>query len=163
MPQLEVSTFVSQIFWLIVCFGLLYYLLSRKALPRVAETLEARADRIRADLDEAQRLRKDAEDAMASYEAVMVEAQSRAQARIAETQAKVQDEASKKQARLETRLAKQIAEAEERIAEAKASALKELDAAAVTTAQAATERLSGVKVTKADAKAALDAVLKEAA
>lgn len=163
MPQLEVSTFVSQIFWLIVCFSALYYLLSRKALPRVAEILETRADRIRADLDEAQRFRKDAEDAMSSYEAVMSEAQSKAQAEIASTQAKLQEEAAKEQTKLETKLAKQIADAEERIANAKAEALKELDEAALATAQAATERLSGVKVSDKDAKTALDAVLREAA
>ncbi len=163
MPQLEVSTFVSQIFWLIVCFGALYYLLSRKALPRVAEVLEARADRIRNDLDEAQRLRKDAEDAMTSFEAVMAEAQAKAQSRIAETQAKLQGEANEAQGKLEARLAKQITEAEDRITNAKAEALMELDDAALATAQAATERLSGVKVNKTDARAALDAVLKEAA
>lgn len=163
MPQLEVSTFVSQIFWLIVCFGLLYYLLSKRALPRVAEILEARADRIRADLDEAQKLRKEAEEAMTGFEAVMAEAQSKAHTKIAETQAKLQDEANEAQSKLEAKLAKQVADAEERIAKAKAEALKELDDAALATAQAATERLSGVKINKTDAKAALDAVLKEAA
>ena len=163
MPQLEVSTYVSQIFWLIVCFSFLYYLLSRKALPRVAEILETRADRIRNDLDEAQRFRKEAEDAMSSYQAVMAEAQSKAQARLAETQAKLQDQTAKEQAKLETKLAKQIADAEARIAGAKAEALNELDDAALTTAQAAAERLAGIKVTKTDAKAALSAVLKEAA
>ena len=163
MPQLEVSTYVSQIFWLIVCFSFLYYLLSRKALPRVAEILEARADRIKADLDQAQRHRKEAEDAMAGYEKVMAEAQAKAQAKTAETQAKLQAEATEKQGALEARLAKQISDAEARIAKAKEDALKELDDAALATAQAATERLSGIKVTKTDAKAALAAVLKEAA
>lgn len=163
MPQLEVSTYVSQIFWLIVCFSLLYYLLSRKALPRVAETLEARADRIKADLDEAQRFRKEAEDAMTSYEAVMAEAHEKAQAKMAEIQAKLQAETADKQAKLEAKLAKQITDAEARIAKARDEALKDLDEAALSTAQAAAERLSGIKVTKTDAKAALDAVLKEAA
>jgi F-type H+-transporting ATPase subunit b len=163
MPQLDVSTFVSQIFWLIVCFGVLYYLLSRKALPRVAEVLEARADRVRADLDEAQRLRKDAEVAMTSYEAVLAEAQGKAHSRTAETQAKLQAEAADKQGKLEAKLAKQVADAEARIAKAKADALSELDDAALATAQSAAERLAGIKVTKKDAKAALDAVHKEAA
>ena len=163
MPQLEVSTYVSQIFWLVVTFSLLYYLLSRKALPRVAEILEARADRVRSDLDEAQRMRKEAEDALSSYEAVTAEAQAKAQARIAETQAKLQDEAAEAQAKLDAKLAKRVAEAETRIAKAREDALKELDAAALSTAQAAAERLAGVKVTETDAKAALEAVLKEAA
>ncbi len=47
MPQLEVATYASQIFWLIVAFSTLYWLLSRRALPRVAEILEARQDRRR--------------------------------------------------------------------------------------------------------------------
>lgn len=163
MPQLEVSTYISQIFWLIVCFSLLYYLLSRKALPRVAEVLEARADRVRADLDEAQRLKKDAEEALSSYEAVMSKAHEEAQARVAETQSRLQTEAAEAQAELDDKLGKQIAKAEARIAKARDEALKELDEAALITAQAATERLAGVKVTKSDAKAALEAVLKEAA
>lgn len=163
MPQLEVSTYISQIFWLIVTFSILYYLLSRKALPRVAEILEARADRVRADLDAAQRMQKEAEDALGQYEAVVAEAQNKAQARIAETQAKLQAEAADAQAKLDEKLAKQIADAEARIAKARADALKELDEAALATAQAATERLAGVKVTKTDAKTALDAVLREAA
>ena len=106
MPQLEVSTYVSQIFWLIVTFSLLYYLLSRKALPRVAEVLEARADRIRADLDEAQRLKKEAEDALGRYEQVVAEAQGKAQAQVAETQAKLKAEAEEAQAKLDDKLAK---------------------------------------------------------
>ncbi|MDH3662047.1 MAG: F0F1 ATP synthase subunit B' [Alphaproteobacteria bacterium] len=163
MPQLEVSTFVSQIFWLIVCFSLLYYLLSKKALPRVAEILEARADRVRSDLDEAQRLKKDAEDALGQYEQVVAQAQNAAQAQVAETMAKLQAAAAEAQAKVDEKLAKQIAEAEGRIAKARADALSELDDAALTTAQAAAERLAGVKVTKTDAKAALSAVLKEAA
>ncbi|MEZ5932239.1 MAG: hypothetical protein R3F54_09850 [Alphaproteobacteria bacterium] len=89
MPQLEVSTYISQIFWLIVCFSVLYYLLSRKALPRVAEVLEARADRIRADLDEAQRLKKEAEDALARYERVVARPRAGRRREIAETQAKL--------------------------------------------------------------------------
>lgn len=163
MPQLEVSTYASQIFWLFVSFGVLYYLLSRKALPRIAEILEARADRIRADLDEAQRLRKEAEEAMTSYEQVMAKAQQDAQATLSAVQTKLQAESADKLAKLETKLAKQVAEAEERIAKAKSDALNELDEAALATAQAATERLAGIKVSKTDAKAALDAVLKEAA
>lgn len=163
MPQLEVSTYISQIFWLVVCFSILYYLLSKKALPRVAEVLEARADRIRADLDEAQRLKKDAEDALGRYEQVLTEARNKAQAQVAETEAKLQADAADAQAKLDAKLAKQVGEAEARIAKASADALKDLDDAAVSTAQAAAERLAGIKVTESDAKAALSAVQREAA
>ena len=118
MPQLDVSTFSSQIFWLIICFSVLYYLLSRKALPRISETLEARQDRIAADLDQAQRLRREAETALASYGA-MAEAQGRAQALLGEAQSRLQAEAATRQAELDQQLAGQLAEAEARIGAAR--------------------------------------------
>ena len=131
--------------------------------PNIPPKPEARADRVRSDLDEAQRLKKEAEDALRQYEHVVAEAQHAAQARVGETMAKVQAEAAEAQAKLDEKLAKQIDDAETRIAKARADALSELDDAALTTAQAAAERLAGVKVTKTDAKAALSAVQKEAA
>jgi len=163
VPQLEVATFASQIFWLIICFGTLYYLLSRKALPRVAEILEARQDRIAADLDEAQRLRVEAEAALAEYEAAVAKAQAEAQALLAQAQAGLQAESAARQAELDAKLAEQVSRAEAEIAQAKQAALKELRAAAVGIAQSATEQLAGLKVTKKAAEAALRDVLAEAA
>ena len=163
MPQLDVSTFASQIFWLIICFATLYYLLSRKALPRVAEILEARQDRIAADLDEAQRLRVEAEAALAEYEAAIAKAQAEAQALLSASQARLQAETARRQAELDARLAEQVATAEAQIAEAKQAALDELRTAAVGVAQAATAQLAGLKVTKKTAEAALRDVLGEAA
>ncbi len=161
MPQIEVATFASQIFWLIVAFVTLYYLLSRRALPRLAEVLEARQDRIAADLDEAERLRREAEAALASYEAVIAEAQDQAHGLLAETQTRLQTEAAKRQAELDERLAEQLSEAEARITEARQSALRELEEAAVAVAQSALEHLAGVKVTKKTAQSALRGVLEE--
>jgi F-type H+-transporting ATPase subunit b len=163
MPQLDATWFASQIFWLIVAFSTLYYLLSKKALPRLGEILEARQDRIVADLDEAQRLRRDAEEALASYEKLVAGAQEEAHGLLAETQARLAASAAERQAELDQRLASQLAEAEARIATAKERALAELEDAAVTAAQAAAERLAGLKVPKRAAQAALRQVLEEAA
>jgi F-type H+-transporting ATPase subunit b len=162
VPQLETATFASQIFWLIVAFVTLYYLLSRRALPRLAEVLEARQDRIAADLDEAERLRREAEAALASYEALIAKAQDEAHALLAETQTRLQGEAAKRQAEVDARLAGQLSEAEARIAEARQSALRELEEVAVTVAQTATEQLAGIKVAKKTAQSALRGVLEEA-
>jgi F-type H+-transporting ATPase subunit b len=154
-----VSTFSSQIFWLIVCFGTLYYLLSRRALPRVSEILEARQDRIAADLDQAQRLRREAEAALASYEQAMAKAQDEAQALLADVQNRLQAEAAERQAELDRQLAGQLADAEARIANARDRALAEVADAAAGAAQAAAERLAGIKVPADAAKAALRGVV----
>ena len=120
MPQIDPSTFATQIFWLIVAFVTLYWLLSRRALPRLTEVLEARQDRIAADLDEAERLRREAEAALTSYQAAIAKAQDEAHALLAETQGRLQAEAARRQAELEAQLAGQLSAAEARIAEARA-------------------------------------------
>jgi F-type H+-transporting ATPase subunit b len=163
VPQLDVSTFSSQIFWLIICFSVLYYLLSRKALPRISEILEARQDRIAADLDQAQRLRRDAETALEKYEAAIASAQDKAHALLAENQSRLQAEAAERQAELDQQLAGQLAEAEARIAAARDRALAELEDAAIEAARAAAARLAGVTVSAEAARRALGAVRQEAA
>lgn len=158
MPQLEVWTYPSQIFWLIVTFSVLYYLLSRKALPRISEILEARQDRIAADLDQAQRLRREAEAALAAYEKAIAEAQAEAHRILTEAQNRLQAEAAERQAELDRQLAAQLAEAERRIASARDRALAELEEAAVGAAQAAAERLAGIQVPAEAARRALQSV-----
>jgi F-type H+-transporting ATPase subunit b len=162
VPQLDVSSFSSQIFWLIICFATLYYLLSRKALPRVSEVLEARQDRIAADLDQAQRLRREAEAALTTYEKAMAKAQDEAHALLAEVQNRLQAEAAERQAELDRRLAKQMADAEAEIVAAKERALGEIEDAAAGAARAAAERLAGVEVSAKAAQTALRRVLEGA-
>ncbi|HRD78672.1 MAG TPA: F0F1 ATP synthase subunit B', partial [Hyphomicrobiaceae bacterium] len=67
MPQFNPEHFVPQLFWLIVSFTLLYLLLSRIALPRIGQVIEERQDRVRRDLDEANRMKSDTEKALAAY------------------------------------------------------------------------------------------------
>ncbi|MFO1071584.1 MAG: hypothetical protein U1E17_02555 [Geminicoccaceae bacterium] len=163
LPQLDVHTFASQIFWLILSFGTLYYLMSRKALPRLTEILEARQARIAGDLDRAARLRAEAEAAMRRHEQVVAEAQAKASAELKAVEERLSAEASKKQAAIEADLAKQLGEAEARIAQAKNAALAEIRSVAGEVAQAAVRRLAGIEVGEGEVKAALDKVLAEAA
>jgi F-type H+-transporting ATPase subunit b len=163
MPQLDAESFPSQIFWLIVAFAGLYYLLRRKALPRVAEILEARQERIGADLDRAARLRSEAEEAQRRHEQVVAEAQTRASAEAKAVQERVQAEIAKRQAGLDAGLGKQLAEAESRIGAARERALSEVQNVAAEVAAVAVERLAGLKVGEAEVRDALARVTAEAA
>lgn len=60
MPQFDPTYFASQVFWLIVTFGILYLLMAKIALPRIGDILEVRQDRIAADLDRAEQLKREA-------------------------------------------------------------------------------------------------------
>jgi F-type H+-transporting ATPase subunit b len=163
LPQLDARTFPSQIFWLILAFATLYYLLYKRALPRVSEILEARQERIAADLDRAASLRADAEEAMRRHEAVVAEAHAKAAASIKATQDRIAAEAAERQAALEAELGQKLADAEARIGAARDAALAQIQDVAVEVAQSAVERLSGLRLGADEVKATLDRVLREAA
>ena len=71
MPQLDFSNplIIAQIVWLLIIFGLLYFVLSNYALPRVESVLEERARRIASDLEAAQAMKAEADAAMAAHRA----------------------------------------------------------------------------------------------
>ena len=159
MPQLDPSTFPTQIVWLVICFIVLYLLMWKVALPRIAEVLEARQSRIDDDLDRATALKEEAAQALAAYEASLAEAHARAQAELREAAEQLAAETSARQADLVARLSAEIAAAEARIARAKQQALKNIAAAAAEVAQAATARLIGVNVGKPALRKAIDAAM----
>jgi F-type H+-transporting ATPase subunit b len=163
LPQLDAKTFPSQIFWLIVAFATLLYLLTKRALPRVSEILEARQERIAADLDRAAALRADAEEALQRHQAVVAEAQAKAAAEIKATQERIAAEIAQHQAQIDADLNRKLDDAEARIGAARDAALAQIQGVAVEVAQTAVERLAGLKLPEAEVKAALDQVMREAA
>jgi F-type H+-transporting ATPase subunit b len=73
-PPFDPSTFPSQLLWLAITFGLFYLFLKRVVLPRVGGILEVRRDRIAQDLDQAARMKSEADAAVAAYEQELAEA-----------------------------------------------------------------------------------------
>ncbi len=163
MPQLDVTTYPSQIFWLALIYGVLYYLLSRKGLPRLAEILEARQDRIAADLDRAAKLREEAEETLRRYEQLIAEAQERARQLLREAQEKLAAEYAERQAELERSLAERIAAAEKRIEESRRQALSRIGDVAAELVQIAAERLAAIRASREDAARIVARVLGETA
>ena len=103
LPQLDIETYASQIFWLIVTFLVLYFLVAKIAMPRIAEVLEGRQEKIEDDLDKAETLRKEAylvrveyEKALSSAREEAHEATRRAQEEIAKHGAEVEALANQK-------------------------------------------------------------------
>lgn len=163
LPQLDVSTFPSQIVWLIVAFGTLYWLMTRKALPRLTDILEAREERIASDLDRAAALRTEAEAALQRYQQVVADAHDKAAERLQEVQDRLAAEAAERQARLEAELETKLTDAEGRIRTARDTALGEVQGVAAEIARSAVLRLAGLEVDEREVQAALAKVQEEAA
>jgi F-type H+-transporting ATPase subunit b len=148
---MDTTTYPSQIFWLVVFFGLLYLLMSRVALPRMAAVLERRHKAIEADLSKASALKTETETAIAAYEKSLADAKAGAQAIAADTRARIGSEVDAERAALDKTLAAKIADAESRIAVSKAQAVKDVGEVAAETAAEIVAELTGTQISKAEA------------
>ncbi len=161
MPQFDSSTFPTQLFWLTVSLLVFFFVMRNNALPKIGGALEARRRKIDDDLDKAANHREEAEAAMAAYEKSLAEAADEAKAIHRQTAQAIAEESATRRAQLTSRLLEDTKAAEARIAAAKAPALANLQDVAIEVVQDAAAKLAGIKVTKADAKAAVAATMKE--
>ncbi len=143
MPQLDFATFAPQLIWLTLVFGVLYLVMARVALPRIATVIEERRDRIADDLDTAAQLKSDTDDAITSYETALAEARTKAHSIAQETRDRLTAETDAHRADLEGQLAARIADAEKRIDATKTQALTSVRDVAVDVADAITQQLLG--------------------
>jgi len=156
-PPFDSSTFASQLLWLAITFGLFYLLMSKVIVPRIGGILEHRRDRIAQDLDEANRLKEEADNAIAAYEQELADARKKASA-IAETaREKAKTAAEAERTSTEAELGAKMADAEKSIAAIKTKALADVDTIAEDAATDMVKHLLGGAVTKAEVAAAIRA------
>ena len=138
-----------------ITFALLYWLMSRVALPRVGAIVDARAGKIADDLAGAQKLKDETDQAIAGYEKKLADARTNAQSIAGQTRDKLMAEADGRRKTLEASLADRLHEAEKTIVQTKTQAMSNVRSIASEAASAIVERLLG---TKPDGKAVTDAV-----
>lgn len=161
MPQLDVTTFSPQLFWLAISFIVLLLLMSRLVLPRVGKVLEQREERIGGNLERAEKLKAEADAVLAAYHKAMADARAQAQAALTAAGAEIAANAAAREAEFAKKLADQTAAAEARIKASKAQALAEVRNVAGELAAAMTSKLTGAAVSTSDTAATIEAVLKE--
>ena len=161
MPQITQLPFIffSQLFWLTVVFGFIFFVIGKGMLPKIQSTVDAREKKISDDLERAQAARSAAEETEAAWRARMDAARAEA-ARVAEearqkssrdTEAKVNKAAEKINLKVDA--------AEKKIRDAVASARTEIEAVTAEVTQDMVARLTGLKVDKKEAAEAVKAEL----
>ena len=155
-PPFEKQHFASQLVWLVLSFIVLYVLLWKLVLPRVASILLARRTRIEGDLADAAKAKADSEAALARYEKSLAEARANAQAIAAKTHQELAARSEARRKELEAALAAKLAEAEKTIEATKAGAMKNVRGIAVDAAAAIVERLTGTAPAKPAVERAVD-------
>jgi F-type H+-transporting ATPase subunit b len=161
MPQITQLPYIfaSQLFWLAVVFGLIFFVVGRGMLPKIQSTIDAREKKIGEDLSQAQAARAEADEKEAAWRARMDAARAEAvrlaqeakQASAKDTEAKVKKATDK--------ISLKVDSAEARIREAVQSARAEIEAVAAEASQEMVARLTGIKVDKHEAARAVKAEL----
>lgn len=159
-PPFDSSTFPSQLLWLAITFVALYYLMARVALPRISGILENRRDRIASDIDLAERLKSESDEAIASYEAALADARAKAFSIAEEAREEARSAADAQRTKTEAELEGRLEKAEARIGEIKAEALREVGNIAGEATSAIVARLIDAEPSGADVAAAVADVMK---
>jgi F-type H+-transporting ATPase subunit b len=158
-PPFKSDDFPSQLVWLTLSFVVLYVLLAKVALPRVASILEARKRRIEGDLADAAQAKAASDEAISAYEKSLADARASAQALAAKTHQELAAQSEARRKDLEVGLAGKLADAEKQIAATKAAAMKNVSGIAAEAAGSIVERLTGTAPDKAAIERAVAASL----
>ncbi|RDC60183.1 ATP synthase subunit b [Alteripontixanthobacter maritimus] len=157
MPQIAqiAETYSSQIFYLLVFFGIVFFVVGRGMVPKVMDTVAQRDTTIEGDLAAARAARDQADAEEDAWRVRENENRAGAQALVAEAKAEAAAKNEKKIAAAQKRLDTKLADAEQRIEKSRAEALTEVESVAAEAAQEIVAKLAGAKVTAAKAQAAV--------
>jgi len=148
MPQLDFGDYAPQLVWLVITFGVMYLLMARVALPRIATVIEERRDRIANDLAQADQLRRETDQAISAYEKALADAKARANAIAQETRDRLNEELERERAEKEAEIQKRLEQAEAEIARTKEQALSHVEEIARDTTAALVQQLLGEQVSQ---------------
>ena len=146
MPQLNPEFWVSQIFWLIITFGILYVVLSKLILPKISSNLESRKLQISDNIEAAEKQRKESDSKLKEYDEIISKSKSEAKNIFRETREKALKDIDFKRQALEKQIDDEIKEAEKEINELKKTAPEKINKIAIETSSEILKNLVGTEI-----------------
>ncbi len=133
MPQLNPEFWISQIFWLILTFGILLIVLSKFILPKISYNLELRKSQILENIETAEKQKVESENKIKDYELIITKTKNEARNYFNDARIKILKDIDKKKAQLENDINEEISKAEEEIKEFKNKAPDKINKIAIET------------------------------
>ena len=153
MPQLDLSTYASQAFWMVLCFSLLWLLLSIFITPKIADVLEQRKRKIDDYIRKAEKLNQQAKASLEKYEQTLNAAKAKAAADIAANQKESAAFLAEEERLLNERLNKQIADSEFKLAKEKKETMQQIQNLSQNLAFDIVQKLGFAQITENDVEA----------
>ena len=155
MPQLDPTYWASQAFWLILIFTLLYLALSKLFIPKIKESIDDRENKIKDDLNEAQKLKTVAEKKLKEYDLSIENAKKQVQKILFESKNKLNSEIQNKKKNFEKEIDVEIENAEKEIENFKKNSLKSISTISEEMTSKVVEMISGEPMNQSSVKAAI--------
>ena len=146
MPQLNPEFWFSQIFWLIITFGILFITLSKLILPKISETLEVRKSQISENIEAAEKEREESENKIKEYEKIILDSKAEAKNYFNKAREKILKNIDKKKEILESEISEEINKAEIEISKFVSSSPEKIKKIAAETSSDLIKQLIGIEV-----------------
>ena len=156
MPQLNPEFWVSQIFWLLITFGILYIVLSKFILPKISSNLEARKSQILENIEIAEKQREQSEIKIKEFEKIILDSKNKAKNYFNDARKKVLEDINKKREVLENEINEEIKVAEKDIANLKNNAPEKINKIAIETSADLIKQLIGMEVNNSSISAIVE-------
>lgn len=162
LPQLNIGTYPSQVFWLLVMFAVLYTAFSKSLLPAIGAVVQGRENHIKGNLDAAQALRDQAQAIQAAYEKNIDAAKAGAVSAVQDVENAAKKKAGDQLESFRKKSESEIQSAEERVLLVKDKAMGDMSHVAAEVASIAAEKITGINTDVQKAKAIVNSIAEKA-
>ena len=160
MPQLNPEFWAAQIFWLILIFSILYVLIWKIFLPKITYSIESRKSRIVSDLDEAQKLKENAEKKLNEYNKIIEDSKKTAKKIIEDSKKKLDEDIKNKKEKFNQEIEEELKVAEREIKDLKKSSISNISNIAAETSAEVIKQIIDTEVNKSNVSAIVEDIVK---
>ena len=161
MPQLDPTYWASQAFWLILIFTLLYFSISKFFLPKIKNNLDNRENKIKEDLENANKLKELSESKLKEYELILENAKKEVSKIHFDTKKKLDKDIQSKKEVMEKDIENEILKAQKEIEELKKNSISSIQNISENIASNIIENISGDKLNESSVKAMVEDISKK--
>ena len=158
MPQLNPEFWFSQIFWLIITFGIMFILLSKLVLPIISENLESRKAEILENIEAAEKQREESDNKLKEYEKLILNSKNEAKDFFNKAREEILKDIDKKRENLEKEINEEINKVEKEILDLKNKSPEKIRKIAIDASSDIVKQLIGVEVNNSSISAIVEDV-----
>ena len=161
MPQLDPTYWASQAFWLILVFSILYISIAKFYLPKIKNNLDNRENRIKNDLDDANKFKELSELKFKDYEKILEDAKKKVIKIHVESKNMLDKDIQSKKRIIEKEIEEEILKAQKEINDLKKNSISDIQKISESIASNIIETISGDKLNESSIKAAVEDISKK--